>query len=182
MLNTNPQSDSTSLAPDPISVGRDIDTTGAAIDPKWQELRELRELLVRRRDELIDAISEYSGKAREVTPDPIKDGLAETGTESFQRDQLLGVVSLDQEILDEVNAALARIEAGTYGICEVTGQPISLERLKEIPWTRFSIEAQREMEEKGQAGKAALGSLGTFEKRPPASPFPDATTQSARNP
>lgn len=43
--------------------------------------------------------------------------------------------------LAEVEAALERIRRGTYGICEATGTPITLERLQAIPWTRFSIHA-----------------------------------------
>jgi DnaK suppressor protein len=42
--------------------------------------------------------------------------------------------------LFEIDQALARIENGTYGICEETEEPIEVERLFAIPWTRLSIE------------------------------------------
>ncbi len=38
------------------------------------------------------------------------------------------------------------IDNGTYGICELTGKPIKAERLEELPWARYSIEAARELE------------------------------------
>lgn len=45
-----------------------------------------------------------------------------------------------RSILAEIEMALARIEKGTYGVCEETEEPIEAERLLAIPWTRLSIE------------------------------------------
>lgn len=44
------------------------------------------------------------------------------------------------ELLAEINFALARIDNGSFGICEETEEPIETERLRAIPWTRLSIE------------------------------------------
>lgn len=52
--------------------------------------------------------------------------------------------------LREIEAALARIEDGTYGICEETDEPIGQKRLEKMPWTRLSIDAA-ENEEREQA-------------------------------
>ena len=41
---------------------------------------------------------------------------------------------------------MKRIEDGTYGICELTGKPIGWKRLEAIPWTRFSVEAENQLE------------------------------------
>src|SRR5437016_4837098 len=54
--------------------------------------------------------------------------------------------------LAEIDAALARIDAGTYGICEVCGQPIEEERLEAVPYTRFCARDQRIIEQQGRAG------------------------------
>jgi hypothetical protein len=54
-------------------------------------------------------------------------------------------------LLDEVNAALSRIESGTYGQCEVTRKPISAARLEAVPRTRFSVDAEEELERDGKA-------------------------------
>ena len=48
--------------------------------------------------------------------------------------------------LREVEAALARIEDGSYGICEELEEPISKKRLQKIPWTRLCIEAAEQLE------------------------------------
>jgi RNA polymerase-binding transcription factor DksA len=72
--------------------------------------------------------------------------MADAATDSFDRDLILGLVSHEQEALYEVDAALKRIEDGSYGVCELTGRPIPWERLKAIPWARFSIEAEAELE------------------------------------
>ena len=97
------------------------------------------------------------------------------GTSEFQRDQLLGMVTFDQETLDEVNAALGRMENGTYGICEATGKAIPEERLAAVPWTRYTLEAQKEMEARGQMPEAANGPRGNMRERgtAPAGPWRD---------
>jgi RNA polymerase-binding transcription factor DksA len=64
----------------------------------------------------------------------------------LDRDLVLGLVSFEQEGLYEIDAALKRIEDGTYGVCELTGKAIPWERLEAIPRTRFSIEAENQIE------------------------------------
>ena len=53
----------------------------------------------------------------------------------------------DIHLLREIDEALARIEGGTYGQCEETGEMIGKRRLERVPWTRLSIEAARDREE-----------------------------------
>ena len=71
---------------------------------------------------------------------------ADAGTDAFDRDFALSLVSSEQDALNEVEEAILRIKDGTYGVCEVTGQPISPERLTAVPFTRYSIEGQAEFE------------------------------------
>ncbi|MES2569056.1 MAG: TraR/DksA C4-type zinc finger protein [Verrucomicrobiota bacterium] len=137
------------------------------IEPRW---RPFYEQLLQRRDELIDATAGLRGDAREIVHNPLKNEPAEIGSESFERDSLLGEAAADQEILGEVYAAISRIENGTYGICELTGRPIPEERLEAIPWTRFTVEAEQQREEHGQSTKAAVGPRGGLHKRSTAPP------------
>lgn len=58
------------------------------------------------------------------------------------RQAALHLSRADQERLAEVEAALARMDAGTYGLCEDTGEPIPAERLRAMPTARRTIEAQ----------------------------------------
>lgn len=72
--------------------------------------------------------------------------MADAGTDTFDRDFALSMVSSEQEALQEVEAAIDRIFNGTYGICEMTGKQIRDERLMAIPFTRYSLKTQEQLE------------------------------------
>lgn len=72
--------------------------------------------------------------------------MADAGTDTFDRDFALSLVSSEQEALSEIESAIKRIHAGTYGVCELTGKPITRERLLAVPFARFSVESQAEVE------------------------------------
>lgn len=87
--------------------------------------------------------------------------MADTGTDHFDRDFALSLLSADQDSIFEIEQALKRIQKGTYGICEMTGKPISHDRLEAIPWTRFTVEAQAQLEKEGALNKRRkIGDLG----------------------
>ncbi|HVU38116.1 MAG TPA: TraR/DksA C4-type zinc finger protein [Opitutales bacterium] len=87
--------------------------------------------------------------------------MADAGTDTFDRDFALSLVSSEQELLFEIEEALKRIRNGTYGTCEITGQAISAERLAAVPFTRYSLEGQKELEKQrrygSQRGNAVAG-------------------------
>lgn len=70
-------------------------------------------------------------------------------SEDRQRELALTLSNREREKLVLIDEALKRIDEGTYGICEVTGEKIGEERLRAMPFTRLSIEAQEEMERGG---------------------------------
>lgn len=72
--------------------------------------------------------------------------MADAGTDTFDRDFALSLVSNEQEALAEIEAAIKRVHAGTYGICETTQKPIAKERLLAVPFTRYSTEAKKVVE------------------------------------
>ena len=72
--------------------------------------------------------------------------MADAGTDTFDRDFALSLVSSEQEALAEIEAAIKRIHNGTYGICEITQKPIDKERLLAVPFTRYSAEAKKQVE------------------------------------
>jgi len=84
--------------------------------------------------------------------------MADAASDSYDRDCALALLSSAQEALYQVDQALARIADGTYGICELTGQAIAWRRLEAIPWTRFSLEAAKQIED---CLSPHLGQLGT---------------------
>ena len=89
--------------------------------------------------------------------------MADSGTDNFDRDFALSLLSSDQDAIYEIEEALRRIQKGTYGICELTGKNIPRARLDAIPWTRFTVEAQSQLERDGALRQKRLGSLGTVD-------------------
>jgi len=69
--------------------------------------------------------------------------LGDTATALYDRELDEGLEAGAQQTLTEINAALRRMDEGTYGICEACGKPIGAERLAAIPWTRLCIDDQR---------------------------------------
>ncbi len=90
--------------------------------------------------------------------------MADAGTDTFDRDFALSLVSNEQEALSEIDAAIKRIHDGTYGICEITAKPISKERLLAVPFTRHSAEAQKQIERNRHHSRTQAGLLGEGEE------------------
>ncbi len=76
--------------------------------------------------------------------------MADVATDMYDREFNLTLASNDREILQKVNAALARIDKGSYGFCLKTGKRIPDQRLKAIPYAEYSLEVQEEMDRKGE--------------------------------
>jgi RNA polymerase-binding transcription factor DksA len=89
--------------------------------------------------------------------------MADSGTDNFDRDFALSLLSSDQDAIYEIEEALRRIQKGTYGVCELTGKTIPRARLDAIPWTRFTVEAQSQLEREGALRQKRLGSLGSVD-------------------
>jgi RNA polymerase-binding transcription factor DksA len=129
------------------------------IRPEWAKYyRNLLDL----RDRLLN---QMSGLAKESAEEMASYSLhmADSGTDNFDRDFALSLLSSDQDAIYEIEEALKRIEKGTYGICELTGKPIPKVRLSAIPWTRFTVEAQAQLEREGALKQRRLGTLGTVD-------------------
>jgi RNA polymerase-binding protein DksA len=86
------------------------------------------------------SISDELGEVAEGGTD---NHLGDTATAMYDRELDEGLEEGARVTLAEIDAALERIEDGTYGICEGCGKPIGAERLSAIPWTRLCIDDQR---------------------------------------
>jgi RNA polymerase-binding transcription factor DksA len=86
--------------------------------------------------------------------------MADAGTDTFDRDFALSLVSSEQEALTEIEAAIKRVKEGTYGTCEITGKPIAKERLSAVPFTRYSAEAQKDIERNRMRSRSSAGLFG----------------------
>ena len=72
--------------------------------------------------------------------------LADTATETYDRELDYTLEENSEQILGEIDAALKRIEDGTYGICTNRGEQISVERLEALPWATLCIDCARDRE------------------------------------
>jgi len=86
--------------------------------------------------------------------------MADAGTDTFDRDFALSMVASEQEALSEIDAAIKRIHDGTYGVCEITQKPIAKERLLAVPFTRYSAEAQKDLERNRHRSRTQAGLFG----------------------
>lgn len=71
---------------------------------------------------------------------------ADAGSDAYDRDFALSLLSQEQDSLYEIDEALKRIKAGTYGICEISHKLIPHPRLEALPFTRYTVECQAELE------------------------------------
>lgn len=86
--------------------------------------------------------------------------MADAGTDTFDRDFALSMVASEQEALSEIDAAIKRIHDGTYGICEITQKPIAKDRLLAVPFTRYTAEAQKDLERNRHRSRSQAGLFG----------------------
>ena len=90
--------------------------------------------------------------------------LADAGSDTADRDFALSLISNEQEALKEISDAIIRMKKNTYGICEITNKPIPHARLMAVPFTRYSLEGQKELERNRRAsrrrGGNPLGEIG----------------------
>lgn len=129
------------------------------IKSEWQKfynrLLELREQLQRQMNGLAkESAQEMAGYSLHM---------ADSGTDNFDRDFALSLLSSDQDAVYEIEEALKRIEKNTYGVCELTGKTIPKARLEAIPWTRFTVQAQGQLERDGALRQRRLGQLGSVD-------------------
>ena len=109
----------------------------------------LKKLLESERDELLDTISHYEVLARQKKPG-LGNHMADDGTEAFDQAAGLALHRNEQSLLAQVEAALARMERGLYGICERCEGEIDFARLKALPQAELCIRCQQHIEEAGR--------------------------------
>jgi len=119
-----------------------------------KEVREFKDLLLTLRERVS---GEYSALSRDNLEANQRDpSLSDQGTDTFDREMELNMMGSEQEVIFEIDAALRRIEKGTFGVCELTNVPINFERLQALPYVRYTVRAQSELE-KGRAHYRPFG-------------------------
>ena len=123
----------------------------AKIPSRW--LKHYQELCAER-----DRLRQRDLSAAEASTVKLDD-ISDAAADESQRGLSYVTGSATQDIIFEVVAAIQRIEGGTYGICELTGEPIEAERLRAIPWARYSFAGQHQVERSESLRRIALPSL-----------------------
>ena len=116
-------------------------TASKRLDEERTRLQGIRDDLQREQEE---ATSETAGELSSFDQHP-----GDSGTETFEMEKNVSLLEqVDDELL-EVEAAVQRLERGTYGTCQACGRPIGDERLEAMPATRFCVEDQAKAERQG---------------------------------
>lgn len=122
------------------------------------QLKALKQTLLDKRDGLTKEIKELESTLTEEDNDD-KDSADEVDRSSFEEEMQRTQLVLDgkNQILFEVQEALGRMEDGTYGLCEESEEPIGFKRLQATPWTRLSVEAQTDLEQRRKNRPRGMG-------------------------
>ena len=126
-----------------------------------------KEKLLQLRDAMVDSmagVAQDTLRARAEGSEASAFGMhqADAGSDAYDRDFALSLLSQEQDALYEIDQALKRIELGTYGICEMCGKPIVHARLEAIPFTRFTVDCQSQLEKQNKASRVRQSVTSLF--------------------
>ncbi|HEY8651081.1 MAG TPA: TraR/DksA C4-type zinc finger protein [Chthoniobacterales bacterium] len=120
--------------------------------------RAQKDKLLQLRDAMVDSmagVAQDTLRARAEGSEASAFGMhqADAGSDAYDRDFALSLLSQEQDALYEIDEALKRIDLGTYGICEMSGKAIPRRRLEAIPFARFTVECQSQLEKQSKASR-----------------------------
>lgn len=129
--------------------------------------RQQKEKLLQLRDAMVDSmagVAQDTLRSRAEGSEASAFGMhqADAGSDAYDRDFALSLLSQEQDALYEIDQALKRIELGTYGICEMSGKPIPHARLEAIPFARFTVECQSQLEKQNKASRVRQSVTSLF--------------------
>ena len=129
--------------------------------------RTQKEKLLQLRDAMVDSmagVAQDTLRARAEGSEASAFGMhqADAGSDAYDRDFALSLLSQEQDALYEIDEALKRIELGTYGKCEMSGKPISHARLEAIPFARYTVECQSQLEKQSKASRVRQSVTSLF--------------------
>jgi len=135
------------LPPPPVTSDSKMQKNRAGISTR--EIEHFRDLLLEKRRELLGDVTSMEREALRsgnTNLSSLPMHTADTGTDNYEQEFTLGLVEKDRQLLREINGSLAKIQDGSFGICEGTGKPISAPRLEAQPWAKYGIEHARQLE------------------------------------
>jgi DnaK suppressor protein len=129
--------------------------------------RKQKEKLLQLRDAMVDSmagVAQDTLRSRAEGSEASAFGMhqADAGSDAYDRDFALSLLSQEQDALYEIDQALKRIELGTYGVCEMSGKPIPHARLEAIPFARFTVECQSQLEKQNKMSRVRQSVTSLF--------------------
>jgi len=129
--------------------------------------RKQKEKLLQLRDAMVDSmagVAQDTLRSRAEGSEASAFGMhqADAGSDAYDRDFALSLLSQEQDALYEIDQALKRIELGSYGVCEMSGKQIPRARLEAIPFARFTVECQSQLEKQNRASRVRQSVTSLF--------------------
>ncbi len=114
-------------------------------------LKQQRERLMALRDSILDSMAGVAKDTLRSRPEGSEASAfgmhqADAGSDAYDKDFALSLLSQEQDALYEIEEAIKRVDAGTYGVCEMSGKPIPHPRLEALPFARFTVQCQTDLE------------------------------------
>jgi len=130
-------------------------------------IRKQKQKLLQLRDAVVDSmagVAQGTLRSRAEGSEASAFGMhqADAGSDAYDRDFALSLLSQEQDALYEIDEALKRIELGTYGKCEMSGKSIPHARLEAIPFARFTVECQSQLEKQSKAARVRASVTSLF--------------------
>ncbi|MDT8441632.1 MAG: TraR/DksA family transcriptional regulator [Desulfuromonadales bacterium] len=110
---------------------------------------DVKQQLLKMRDELIQEVSDSYETCRELGQDGVPD-IGDMSSIAYSRDILFNLSETQQQRIRDIDAALARIDEGEYGICAECGEEISPRRMEVRPFSRYCIDCKSDIEKRGE--------------------------------
>ena len=130
-------------------------------------VKKQKEKLLQLRDAMVDSmagVAQDTLRSRAEGSEASAFGMhqADAGSDAYDRDFALSLLSQEQDALYEIDQALKRIEMGSYGVCEMSGKQIPKARLEAIPFARFTVECQSQLEKQNKASRVRQSVTSLF--------------------
>ena len=119
-----------------------------------EQLKTFRQLLITERAKLAEEIRAIARDASTSPRDASGDlsaytvHMADMAADTYDRELSMNIASSEQELVYQIDEALKRLDDGTFGLCQQCSQPISISRLKALPYASLCINCQRTQEKK----------------------------------
>jgi len=129
-------------------------------------LKQQKQRLMALRDSILDSMAGVAKDTLRSRPEGSEASAfgmhqADAGSDAYDKDFALSLLSQEQDALYEIEEALKRIDNGTYGICEMSAKPIPHLRLEALPFARFTVQCQTDVErgKRSQRSRVPVTSL-----------------------